>query len=302
MSNGAVEGIGVLERAVELTKAGISFVMATVVWRQGPSSGQRGSRAIVTADGAIYGWIGGACAEPVLIREAKAVLRDGEAKLIWLGQDSDFLGLHIPEGVVTIPISCQSDGALQIFIEPVKVSPQLLIVGRSPMALTLSNLAQDLDWSVEIVDGDDLTASMVRPSSVVVIATQGHGDEDALEIALENNPRFVGLVASSKRGAVVLEYLVDRGLSPAKLKKIKCPVLVLAGDDEPFNSKMTFEMYEAIPNGRLAVIPGASHAVVNEKTKLMQEVIKDFYKTLDFPITKMPNRRAKQQAKILRNS
>jgi pimeloyl-ACP methyl ester carboxylesterase len=88
----------------------------------------------------------------------------------------------------------------------------------------------------------------------------------------------------------------------AKLKKIKCPVLVLAGDDEPFNSKMTFEMYEAIPSGRLAVIPGASHAVVNEKTKLMQELIKDFYKTLDFPITKMPNRRAKQQEKILRNS
>ena len=91
-------------------------------------------------------------------------------------------------------------------------------------------------------------------------------------------------------------------LKLAKLKKIKCPVLVLAGDDEPFNSKMTFEMYEAIPNGRLAVIPGASHAVVNEKTKLMQEVIKDFYKSLDFPITKMPNRRAKQQEKILRNS
>jgi len=164
MNNGAVEGIGVLERAVELTKAGESFVMATVVWRQAPSSGQRGSRAIVTADGVIYGWIGGACAEPVLIREAKAVLRDGEAKLIWLGQDADFLGMHIPEGVVTIPISCQSDGALQIFIEPVKVSPQLLIVGRSPMALTLSNLAQDLDWSVEVIDGDDLTASMVGPS------------------------------------------------------------------------------------------------------------------------------------------
>jgi pimeloyl-ACP methyl ester carboxylesterase len=91
-------------------------------------------------------------------------------------------------------------------------------------------------------------------------------------------------------------------LKLSKLKKVKCPVLVLAGDDEPFNSKMTFEMYEAIPNGRLAVIPGASHAVVHEKTKLMQEVIKDFYKTLDFPITKMPNRRAKQQAKILRNS
>ena len=88
----------------------------------------------------------------------------------------------------------------------------------------------------------------------------------------------------------------------SKLKKIKCPVLVLAGDDEPFTSQMTWQMYEAIPNGRLAVIPGASHNLVNEKTKLMQEIIKDFYKSLDFPITKMPNRRAKQQAKILRNS
>lgn len=213
-----------MERAVELTKAGESYVMATVVWRQGPSSGQTGSRAIVTAAGQLYGWVGGACAEPVLIREAKAVLDEGEAKLIWLGQEADFLGMHVPDGTITIPISCQSEGALQIFIEPIKTVPQLLIVGRSPMALTLANLAQDLDWNVAIVDGNELSASLVTPSSVVIIATQGHGDEDALEIALENEPRYVGLVASSKRGAVVLAYLADRGLSPAKLAKIKVPV------------------------------------------------------------------------------
>jgi len=91
-------------------------------------------------------------------------------------------------------------------------------------------------------------------------------------------------------------------LKLSQLKKIKCPVLILAGDDEPFKSEMTFKMYEAIPNGRLAVIPGASHNLVSEKSRLMQEVIKDFYKSQDFPITKMPNRRAKQQARILRNS
>ena len=87
-----------------------------------------------------------------------------------------------------------------------------------------------------------------------------------------------------------------------QLKKIQCPVLVLAGDDEPFTSKLTTEMYEAIPNGRLAVIPGASHNLVKEKSKLMNAVIKDFYKSQDFPISKSPNRRAKQQEKILRNS
>ena len=86
------------------------------------------------------------------------------------------------------------------------------------------------------------------------------------------------------------------------LAKVKCPVLVLAADDEPFTSELTFKMYEAMPNARLAVVPGTSHALVKEKPKLMHAIIKDFYKSLDFPITKMPNRRKKRQAEILGNS
>jgi pimeloyl-ACP methyl ester carboxylesterase len=86
------------------------------------------------------------------------------------------------------------------------------------------------------------------------------------------------------------------------LAKVKCPVLVLAADDEPFTSELTFKMYEAIPNARLSVMPGTSHALVKEKPKLMHAIIKDFYKSLDFPITKMPNRRKKRQAEILGNS
>ncbi|NIR38304.1 MAG: XdhC family protein, partial [Actinobacteria bacterium] len=77
----------VLERAVELSREGESFVMATVVWRQGPSSGKEGSRAIVSADGSTFGWIGGACAEPALIREALAALEDGHPRLLLLGMD-----------------------------------------------------------------------------------------------------------------------------------------------------------------------------------------------------------------------
>ena len=87
-------------------------------------------------------------------------------------------------------------------------------------------------------------------------------------------------------------------LKLSDLKKIEIPVLVVAADDEPFNSKMTFEMYEALPNGRLAIIPGSSHAVVHEKTKLLRSVIKDFYQNQSFPITKSPNRRAKRQQQI----
>jgi xanthine dehydrogenase accessory factor len=224
MNNQAIEGMGVVERAVELAKDGQSFAMATVVWRRGPSSGQSSSRAIVTADGQLYGWIGGACAEPVIIREAKRVLEEGQPKLIWLGQEGDFAGMHIPEGIVTIPISCQSDGALQIYIEPMQSVPQLLVVGRSPMAITLTKIAEVLDWQVQLVDVNDLISSMVTSSTIVVIATQGHGDEEAIEVALSENPVYLGVVASGRRGKVLLDYLVDRGVSLEKLERVRVPV------------------------------------------------------------------------------
>ena len=213
-----------MARAVELVEAGESFTMATVVWRQAPSSGQHGSRAIVTADGELYGWICGACAEPVLLREARRVLDEGKASLVWLGQQHDLDEIHVPEGVMTIPISCQSDGALQIFIEPVMAAPHVLIVGRSPMAVTLLDLVRDLGWRGDLVDGSEFTCCKVTPSSSVIIATQGHGDEDALETALKGDPAFVGLVASAKRGRVVREFLGEQGVDAEKLARVEVPI------------------------------------------------------------------------------
>ena len=223
MSFNPVEGMGVMERAVELTNDGQSFVMATVVWRQGPSSGQSGSRAIITSDGKLHGWIGGACAEPVLIREAKKVMDSGKAQLIWLGQEADFKGMHVPDGVLTVPMACQSEGALQIYVEPVQASPQVMIVGRSPMAVTLKQLIEVLNWRVQILDFTDFTTSMVSSSSVVIIATQGHGDEEATEIALPASPAYLGVVASRKRGAAVLAYLEDRGFSKTQIGTVNLP-------------------------------------------------------------------------------
>lgn len=218
------EGADVMARALELLGSGESFAMATVVWRQPPSSGQQGSRAIVTADGELFGWIGGACAEPVLIREAKRVLERGEATLVWLGQPEDLADLHVPEGVLTVPIACQSDGALQIFIEPMAAAPQVLVVGRSPMALTLVDLVRDVGWRADLVEGGEFSADQVTPSTVVIVATQGHGDEEAIEQALRADPAFVGLVASHRRGDSVRGLLADRGIPAARLEQVRVPI------------------------------------------------------------------------------
>lgn len=223
MIESSVDQVAVMQQAVDLAKSGESFVLATVVWRQGPSSGQNGSRAIVTADGKLHGWIGGACAEPVILSQAKEVLLEGKPRLIWLGQEDELSQIHIPAGVFSVPISCQSDGALQIYLEPMQAAPLLTIVGRSPMAITLEKLAASLSWKVKLVDVNDFTGGEVMPQSWVVIATQGHGDEEAIELVLTKNPSYLGVVASKKRGQVIKDYLASRKVSANQIDKIRIP-------------------------------------------------------------------------------
>ena len=218
----ALDGWGVLQHAVELARRGEEFVLATVVWREGPSSGQHGSRAIVTADGQVIGWIGGACAEPVLVREAHQALAEGQSRLLALGT-SDQFG-DVPQGMTAIAISCQSEGALQIFIEPVISVPHLVVVGQSPMAHTLCRLATDLDWKADLIDGSDFSAAAVESHSVVIVATQGHGDEEVLQEALAATPAYLGVVGSLRRGEALRGYLADRGFSPEALASIRVPV------------------------------------------------------------------------------
>ncbi len=212
----------ILEEIAELTRRGQPFALATVVWRQSPSSSQPGSRAIITAGGEVHGWIGGACAEPVVIREAQRVMADGAAELLLLGTPDQF-GAAVPEGMTVIPIACQSEGALEIYIEPVLPVPHLVVVGNSPMARTLASLAGALGWRTDLISGPDFATSMADERSMIVVATQGHDDEDVLERAVAARPAYLGLVGSRRRGNTVLGYLADRGVPREELDRVRVP-------------------------------------------------------------------------------
>jgi xanthine dehydrogenase accessory factor len=223
-----MEGWQVMEQAAELSRRGTAFALATVVWRQGPSSSQQGSRAIITADGELRGWIGGACAEPTVIREARRVIASGTARLLLLGSPEQFASTAqfagtAPEGMTIVPISCQSEGALEVYIEPVLPVPHLVVIGRSPMAQTLTELGRALCWRTSLFDGPDFTSADADERSLVVVATQGHNDEAVLERAIAARPAYLGLVGSAKRGAAVLGYLADRGLPKADLDRVRVP-------------------------------------------------------------------------------
>src|SRR6266702_4691504 len=217
-----MDGWQVIEQAAALAQRGEAVALATVVWRQGPSSGQLGSRAIITESGQVHGWIGGACAEPSVIRHAQQVIAEGAPRLLLLGSTGKF-GDAVPDGMTVVPISCQSEGALEVYIEPVLPVPHLVVVGRSPMASTLTELASALGWNAQLIDGVDFSAANADERSMVVVATQGHGDEEAVEQAVTARPVYLGLIGSHRRGAAVLGYLADRGVPSEQLDRVRVP-------------------------------------------------------------------------------
>src|SRR6516225_10439229 len=256
-----MSGLGVLEQVGELARSGQTFALATVVWRQGPSSGKQGSRAIITADGQVRGWIGGACAEPVVIREAKQVMADGNARLLLLGTPGQF-GAAVPDGMTVVPISCQSEGALEVYIEPVVPAPHLVIVGRSPMAHTLADLARALGWRTKLVAAGDFTAADADERSMVIVATQGHGDEEAVEQAVAAHPAYLGLVGSRRRGASVLGYLADRGVPADQLDRVRVPAGLDLGHTthQEIAVAILAELVQRRASGALAGAAGAASA------------------------------------------
>lgn len=149
---------------------------------------------------------------------------------------ADELDGHRRPGIVTVPIACASEGSLEVFMEPVLPQPHVVVVGSSPAVRTLAGLAAVLDWRVTVVgDIDDAPQGAtvrtveqwdeigVDQYTPIVVATQGHFDEPALEAALASSAPYIGLVASSRRADTVLGYLADRGHDQASLDRIETP-------------------------------------------------------------------------------
>lgn len=203
----------VLVEAGRRTAAGERFALATVVSVRRPASTQRGDRALITPDGSLTGWIGGACSEPIVVREALRSMQDGRPRLVWIAPPG---GLEdVPEDVVLAQSHCASEGTVEVLIEPQLPKPELAIVGESPAARTLAGLARTIGWRV----ADEVTPR----SDAVVVATMGRMDEDVLAAALRTRARYVGLIASARRAAVVIAALRSRGIDEEQLARVCSP-------------------------------------------------------------------------------
>ncbi|MFI5225971.1 MAG: XdhC family protein [Candidatus Limnocylindrales bacterium] len=222
----------------ELTAAGRPFAIATVVAVRRPTSARPGARGIVHPDGAIEGWVGGSCAQPIVVREALRALADGQPRLLRISKEvpSDS---RRGDGIVDEVMTCHSGGTLEIYVEPQLPAPALWVAGTTPIAGALVTLGAAAGFRVTVIDPiadaeafpgatsiiADIDFATVEPglSPYVVVATQGQWDEEAVASALRRDVAYVGLVASPTRAATVRAYLRDEGVPEERIAALRAP-------------------------------------------------------------------------------
>ena len=214
--------------------------MAIVVSYQAPISGKPGYKAIIRADGHVWGWVGGGCTQPVIVKEAIKALRDGRPRLVRISPDGDATHIPVPpNSVIDYPMTCHSGGAVEIYIEPVFSKPQIVLLGRSPVAENLARLGKAINYGVYVaapgVDGAaffgvdhlqesfDLSSLKISRQTYVVVSTQGEGDEEALTQALKTAAPYIAFVASKKKAAQVIDAVRARGVPSELLRKLRVP-------------------------------------------------------------------------------
>ena len=222
-------------RARELSEQGCTFVTATVVRVEHPTSVEPGNMALVHEDGEIEGFVGGVCAQNSVRLYSLRAIERGEPLLLRILPDGPAeREIRSDEGSVTVQNPCLSCGAIEVFLEPFLPAPRMIVAGDTPIAAALLRLGPEL--GLEAIDSRGGDSGAPVPTSedlALVVAAHGRDERAILRAALEAGVRYVGLVASRKRGAAVLDELRSEGVAEDLLERIETPAGLDIGARSP---------------------------------------------------------------------
>ena len=216
----AMSGDELLEMARELNSRGEAYALVTVVRAIAPTSAYLGAQAIVLPDGTLHGWIGGGCAKSVVIGAAQGAIESGEPKLVRISNDR----IYPEDDVENYTMSCASNGSIELFIQPYSIRSALCVLGNTPAADEARFLAERL--RIRLTDTPD-------EAPVVLVATQGQGDEDALEAALRSPAKQVLMIASRRKTEKLRAVMRMRGIDESQLARVQAPAGPDAGAKTP---------------------------------------------------------------------
>jgi xanthine dehydrogenase accessory factor len=235
--------LDVLATAQRLQQQDQPFALVSVLRVQAPASARPGDKAVVTADGIVQGWIGGGCAQPAVLRTVRLALADGRARMIRIAPDADAGeggAIRELDDVLEFGMACHSGGTLELFVDPVLPRARLTVIGDSPVAVALADLAPRVGLQVsviahgaaadrfpavtQVVTNDDAAAvAQMAAGSYVVVATQGRRDVQGLRAALALSARQVWFVASARKAEVLKASLIAAGQGAAHVAAIIAP-------------------------------------------------------------------------------
>lgn len=221
----------------EYLEQGEEFAVAQVIWREAPSSGKPGDKAIILKDGSLIGWIGGGCVRGIAVKEAQEAIKENKSRLVRIdpNADNNENGSH-----KTYRMTCHSGDTMELFIEPVTPNPQLIIVGKSNIARALSKMAIAANFRVNVLaknadkgmfpnvkgihDVVNFTKVKIDRNTFIVVSTQGEDDEESVKLAMETNSNYVGFIASQRKSGKIKEYLTQVGITSDRIETLRTPV------------------------------------------------------------------------------
>jgi xanthine dehydrogenase accessory factor len=219
----------VAEALLEVLASGGRGALATVVRTAGSVPQQAGARLLLRDDDRTVGTVGGGAIEHAVLEAMREARRTGQSQLLTrdLGYD---LGM-----------CC--GGRMEIFIEPIEGAPRLWLFGAGHVARPTAVLARTAGFDVTVIDEretlnneerfpacqrqvDEPTTFFRRlPRALgdrdwLLIVTHDHRlDEEILELAVQQRPRFIGLVGSQRKTFRLLQRIGARlgGAGPGSL-------------------------------------------------------------------------------------
>lgn len=236
--------VEVMDLVAQMKASEQAFVLATVVRTVSVTAAKAGAKAIIRPDGTILaGWIGGGCAKGAVLKAAREALADGEPRMVSVRPENLLAELGVKpgdnkDGVRFASNMCPSKGTMDIFVEPVLPHPSLVILGASPVALSLAAQARQLGYHVTLAaPAADLTAEpdahvvvdgfapryLSDARRFVVVSTQGKGDEAALNQALSIKAEYHAFVGSRRKMAALRDKLIASGVDTVAIGDVKAP-------------------------------------------------------------------------------
>ncbi len=253
------------------------FAVVTVVRTVKPSSAMVGAKALVTAAGEMIGFVGGQCIQSIVISQALTCIEKGASQLVLITSDSS--QTRSADGRTVLPMTCHSEGTVELFMEPRLPAPVLLVIGQSPIADCLLTIAAHLDFHVKSVALERVAAESagdlsgfaetiqahLSPGAYVVVASMGLYDSESILALQGYELAYVGLVTSPKRREAVLADLRERGVSEAFCSFISAPAGLDLGAVEPAEIAVTI-LAEIIEHRRKkhTVAPVAPPVITSE--------------------------------------